>query len=447
MKRIKLFFLIILPIAASFLFPSGGQAKLSYDPYSKEPRYPESQDIEALKKQDQIRSILNLPSLPFRGLSYGTEKILNWAERTYLKRKIKWFWEDVLHENGIFPETRFSPRAFGIGAGSTIRFEKLLNLEERFPFLRLHGTGGATFRGDADVGASYELFQSSGWRLYHKGIFDFTHKENENFYGLGPRTSRGDGYSYEINTTLLEASAGFRPLKTVDVGTSFIYRHVTINNGDVRGAGNFENFSIGELPGVDGGQIITLKSFIEHDTRDVPDDPKSGGLQRFTLDFNRDMRHNDNYFKYHLELSQYFKLWSERRILALHFTGEHTKTVNHSSIPFFDMARLGGYGTQPRGSTTLRGYKYNRFFDKSSAVLNAEYRYNVWQYGNIGADWIFFTDIGKVFGDLHEFGIGGMRVSYGTGIRIKTERRVILSFQLAKSNEGTEFYVRTKTPF
>jgi hypothetical protein len=111
------------------------------------------------------------------------------------------------------------------------------------------------------------------------------------------------------------------------------------------------------------------------------------------------------------------------------------------------MARLGGYGIQPEGSATLRGFKYNRFFDKSSAVLNLEYRYNVWQYGNFGADWIFLVDMGKVFGDLHEFGIGGLKVGYGTGVRLKAHRRVFLSIELAKSNEEFTCYVRSKTSF
>jgi hypothetical protein len=148
-----------------------------------------------------------------------------------------------------------------------------------------------------------------------------------------------------------------------------------------------------------------------------------------------------------LELTQYFKLWSERRIFVANFTAEHLQDFDHSSLPFFELARLGGYGTQPEGSGTQRGYVYNRFFDKSDAVVNLEYRYNVWQYGDLGADWVLFTDIGKVFGELHEFGVGGMKVSYGTGIRIKSHRRVFLSLQLAHSNEGTEFYVKTKTPF
>ena len=76
-----------------------------------------------------------------------------------------------------------------------------------------------------------------------------------------------------------------------------------------------------------------------------------------------------------------------------------------------------------------------------------EYRYNVWQYGAFGSDWVFFADIGKVFGDFHEFGLGKVRVSYGTGIRFKAHRRVFLSLQIARSNEGTEAYLRTKTPF
>jgi len=121
--------------------------------------------------------------------------------------------------------------------------------------------------------------------------------------------------------------------------------------------------------------------------------------------------------------------------------------MNHSSIPFFDLAQVGGFGIQPSVSWTHRGFKTHRFYDTSSAVLNLEYRYNVWQYGDYGADWVFFSDLGKVFNELQAFGKGRVKVSYGTGVRIKAYRRVIFTFQLAHSNEGLRAYVRTKTAF
>ncbi len=430
-------------------FVSNASAELTYDPYSQEPKTPEAYNAELVKKGDTLYyGLLNLPTLPLRASSWGIEKGLNWIEQTHFPQKVQWFWEDVLHENGLYPEMRFSPGDWGFGGGGHVELMELARLDERIPFLKLQGKGGATIAGDYDFGGSYELSQSGGMRFYHRGIFDYTHKENEYFFGLGPRTSDADGINYVLQTAQLKAQAGFHPISSIDLGGEFSYRHVTVQDTDEDDVANInDRYNITTLQGLDGGQIVTVGGYLAHDTRDYVDDPTKGGLRSLRANFNRDTRHDDNYFKYALELSQYLRLWSDRRIFAAHFMAEHVQDIDNSSIPFFDMARVGGYGFQPEGSATNRGYTYNRFFDKSSAVLNLEYRYNVWQYGNFGGDWVFFTDLGKVFGDLHEFGKGGLKVSYGTGLRLKAHRRVFFSIQLAKSNEGTEVYVKTKTPF
>jgi len=447
MKRLLVFFFIPLILLSSRIFSAS--AEVNYDAYTQEPKTPEAYDAAQVKKGDTLYyGLFNLPTLPLRVSSWGVERTLNWVEQTHFPQKVEWLWEDVLHENGLYPETRFSPGNFGFGGGGHVELLELARLDEKIPFLKLQGKGGATIAGDYDFGGSYEVSQSTGFRFYHRGIFDYTHKENEYFFGLGPKTSDADGINYVINTAKLTAEVGFHPINSIDLGGEFSYRHVTVQNTHEDDVANInDRFNIGTLPGIDGGKIITVGTYVAHDTRDYPDDPSKGGLESFRFSFNRDTRHDDNYFKYSLELSHYLRLWSDRRILAARFTAQHIQDIDNSSIPFFDMARMGGYGTQPDGSETNRGYQYNRYFDKSSAVLNLEYRYNVWQYGSFAGDWVFFTDIGKVYGDLHEFGLGGLRVSYGTGLNLKAHRRVFFTIQLAKSGQGTELYVKTKSPF
>ena len=86
------------------------------------------------------------------------------------------------------------------------------------------------------------------------------------------------------------------------------------------------------------------------------------------------------YLKYEFEANKYFQAGSDRRIIAVNFYGEYNDELSGGYVPFYQMARLGGFGSPPHLSHTLRGYDFDRFFDNSLVLANLEYRYTVWEY-------------------------------------------------------------------
>jgi hypothetical protein len=153
------------------------------------------------------------------------------------------------------------------------------------------------------------------------------------------------------------------------------------------------------------------------------------------------------YFKYQLDMAKYLRLWSSRRVLVARLFAEHNDEVDHGNIPFYNMAKLGGAGTNVRDSETMRGYVYNRFFGESSLLLNMEYRYTVMEYKEFKLKTVFFNDLGQVFNEIHEFKFDDFRESYGVGFYLSYAKNTVLNLSVAHSNDGTEFYVKNKLAF
>ena len=146
-------------------------------------------------------------------------------------------------------------------------------------------------------------------------------------------------------------------------------------------------------------------------------------------------------------MAKYFRLWSPRRIFVARLFGEHNAELNHGTIPFYNLARLGGAGGNTRDSETMRGYSYNRFYGESALLLNLEYRYTVMEYKEFKGKVALFNDLGQVFGEIHQFDIADFRESYGVGFYLSYARNTLLNFSVAHSNDGTQFYIKNKLAF
>ncbi len=87
------------------------------------------------------------------------------------------------------------------------------------------------------------------------------------------------------------------------------------------------------------------------------------------------------------------------------------------------------------GNQSLRGYPQDRFLDKSSSLLNAEFRFPLWwRFGGIAG-----IDAGRVFSSLDKFTFDGWRVCPATGLRFYMDNFIVRA-DLGFSNETTGFY-------
>ncbi|MBI4550695.1 MAG: BamA/TamA family outer membrane protein [Candidatus Latescibacteria bacterium] len=146
--------------------------------------------------------------------------------------------------------------------------------------------------------------------------------------------------------------------------------------------------------------------------------------------------------RYTLTLYQTVPMFWGDRILVFRFVGSMVDPRGKRQIPFFVMPRLGG-------STTLRGYADLRFWDRNAVLLNAEYRYPLWDIGwnRTALDVIWFVDTGMVSPTGDGFALRALATDYGAGLRFRTKSGVLARLNVAHSPEMTRFSVKLESDF
>jgi hypothetical protein len=403
---------------------------------------------ETLAKESPWRKALELPPLPLDLVRYGLDKTIYAVDHYHIDDKLQWMYEEITNY-GIYPKLRGTASIAEVGAGVDVDFVKLARQKARFPYARLRGRldwiHSELFRVSSEVGID-KLHEVGPYGAFY---FNYEDRPEEDFFGIGPNTSLGDGTSFNSEITTLSLRGGYSFSLNTDLRTWVAYKNANITNGQDGGKGIIDLiFPAGSIPGLAGGEfLITGLEFI-HDTRDFPEDPHKGGFLNFKASYHEGVTGSDfGFFKYRGEIARFHELFSERQVLAVRFVGEHNDELNDRAVPFFEMARLGGYGVSPSLGDTHRGFQKNRFFGESNLLMNLEFRYVVWQYKDLSLDAVIFWDEGQVFNELSEFQFKDFRESIGGGFRFKVLRKSILSVEAARSDEGLEFYARADTPF
>jgi hypothetical protein len=421
--------------------PAVFSKELSYDRYA--PEYVEHYR-ESLVKKIASR-ILVYPLEPVR---WAMNKGAVVMEKHRVERKLEWLYARM-QDYGLTPDLNiFSATSWGLGVD--LNLIRLGRLGARYPNWIARGWFFWEYRMVLETGAEIGYDRIMETPFYVRGLFNYQHHPEERFFGIGPRTSRGDGCSYRYEATTLKPTVGFSPGPFFNWEAYFRYRNVNIANGKNKGMGVIDQvFQPRVMDGLSGDSLLSYGTEIKNDTRDQNENSTQGGLRRFGVSYNHAGGSSKaSYFKYEAEISQYQTLWSPQSVLAGRLYGEANSHTSGDYVPFYDLAKLGGYGSYPYvTSRTLRGYDFNRFTDKNSILLNLEYRYTIWQYRAFKADAVFFWDNGQVFSKISKFKLGNMRTSYGTGLRISMAGVIFLSTEIAHGAEGTSFYVKSTAPF
>jgi len=433
--------------AGFFLFLFWAGVLISYagekgpDVYA--PIYTEPLTAKSLK--DPVSRLIELP---FKAIKWPMDKGLVFTEEHRLDKKAKWIYTRMAEE-GIKPLAGGSENSLIPFYGAELNFMALLKQKEKYPdFVAtttiLHGPDSFFLVG-SEVGA-----QNLGGSGFHtSGLFQYDVRLEEPFYGIGPHTSRGDSTSFRMKTTQLGAVAGFSFSPTMDLSSAFSYKHVNIFNRAHDGKGDIRTIFAGQdIPGVNGEDLLGYELRFNRDTRDSQDQASKGSYQKLSFKFTDGTGSSSaRYFTYQLDAAKYFQLASPRRVLAARFFTEYNQKIDHGQVPFFEMVKLGSSGTFPSRSQTARGYVYNRFYGETAVLLNLEYRYTVMEYKEFKLKTAFFSDTGEVFSRYSKFRLKDLRESYGTGFYLSYTKNTLLAFSVAKSSEGTHFYIDNKIAF
>ncbi len=432
-KKYKLFTIVL----AGLLFASAAYAEnVSYDRYASV--YADRQERSLLSKVSS-----DFLTYPFELVRWPLNKTLVFAEKERLLSKGQWIYEKI-GDYGITPYIGL--RRYG----AEVDFIRLTRQKVRFPDLTLKGWYDS-YEGNMFAGSRIGMERILDTPLRTFATVEYSSRPEEHFYGIGPDTSKGEGTSYKMEQTLIETSLGYSKNPSFSADWKFFYKNVNITNGEDGGRGiidvTFPDTAF-TVPGLKGDELLGTGPELVYDTRNHQTSSSRGMYARAGYKYNEGLGSSDaRYFKAVLELSHYLPLGSERRVFVSHLYFEDNMALSGKQVPFYDMARLGGYGNHPSLSQTLRGYDDNRFYDRDALVLNFEYRYTIYEYRDFKADSFLFTDVGQVFRKPSRMQFQDFNASYGGGFRFSLLDHVLLSVELAHGDEGTSFYVKNRSPF
>ena len=389
-----------------------------------------------------------LIELPFKLIKWPMDKGLVFTEEHRLDKKAEWIYEESVRQ-GVKPLAGGSETSFIPFYGAELNLMSLSKQKEKHPDLLatttiLHGPTSFFLVG-SEIGAQ----QIGGSGFHASGFFQYDVREKEPFYGIGPKSSRGDSTSFRMKTTQLGAVAGLSFSPAIDLSSVFSYKNVNIFNRAHDGKGDIRTIFAGQnIPGVNGEDLLNYELVLNRDIRDSPDQATKGSYQRLSFKFTDGTGNSSaRYFTYLLDAAKYFQLASPRRIFVTRFFTEYNQKIDHGDVPFFEMAKLGSSGTFPSLSETSRAYVYNRFCGEGAILLNLEYRYTVMEYKEFKLKTAFFSDTGEVFSKINKVRLTDLRESYGIGFYLSYAKNTLLAFSVAHGNEGTRFYLDNKIAF
>jgi hypothetical protein len=334
----------------------------------------------------------------------------------------------------------------------------------RGPFLRIGGmpegqgfSGGPAFRystHDASLTVTSAVSIRRAWELAGRLEFPrpnpaidpapvfvsvgglYHQLPQEDFFGLGLQTTSAGRTSYLLDEGTVDVTAGVSPgrwltlsgtaeyrIERPAAGKDPIYPSIEAFYGDVDAPAFRTDL---DFVRVGGQAYINVAS--------APQGALVGGRYLFSLNRYLD-RTADRYTfnRWDIDLQQYVPIFTPARLIALRAHAAGVVADDGQEIPFYLQPALGG-------SHSIRGYRVQRFRDRNSLLLQAEYRFalNDFMTGAV------FYDTGKVAFDRDDlWNRDGLKDDYGFSLRFGFMAIAAMRAELVfGGDEGTVFALR-----
>jgi len=259
------------------------------------------------------------------------------------------------------------------------------------------------------------------------------------YYGAGPDSLKSGRSDYRLEDTSVEVQPGITPFRHVRAGLTGAFLKVNVGPGHAtRYISTERQFTPETTPGIDRQTSFWRGGgFLEYDWRNRDWAPTNGGKYsaEYTRYLDRDLNHF-SFFRLDFDAAQYFPLFNQTRVIALHGATSLTKTNGTQQVPFYLQPTLGG-------AETLRGYRTLRFYGDNSVLVNAEYYWEASPTFGVRA----FVDAGRVFDRWSQWNLHNAESDVGFGFAFRTESKVAFRLDTGFSHEGFQIWFRANNMF
>jgi hypothetical protein len=401
-------------VAAIALFLAGASPAPADPPSGRpevDPRRHPLADVP--KDRSATEHVLRFPAWlaerPFWALGRGLEGTLTWVEQ-----------KDVIGKLGRLPMWLYQrhlilgPSAQGTGAGTGLLFGTFAGAG---PVTAIATTDWTVREYQAHV---LELRAPLSGSADVQAFGRFDRRTRENFFGIGSASGEDDRTQYELDA----ASAGLALAWRTD-------------GWSVRADGGWSDFdpvedpvgdehpsTVQEFPGLPGESGATIVSGGVTVSADGLNHLAEASVHVF------DDADGDAYGfnRYVLTLYRAFPVFRGDRVLAFRVHGTVTDRHGGRTAPFWMLP-------EASARNGLRAYEALRFRDLDSVVMNAEYRFPVWDIGTAsgaGIEGVLFFDAGRVSSGIEDDLVWReLKSDAGFGLRARTRTAMLARLNAA----------------
>ncbi|HKL40844.1 MAG TPA: BamA/TamA family outer membrane protein [Cryomorphaceae bacterium] len=257
----------------------------------------------------------------------------------------------------------------------------------------------------------YSVFGELGWYRYNYFFFGIGNDQPEDFEEL-----------YGVDFPRIRLTAMKEVANNFYLGGRFILDDFTITELDPEG-----QLANRPISGNSGGLNTGLGLLFNYDNRDNYIETFKGWYAEVTFDLHGDYIGSDfDYTRIRLDFRKFFEM-SEKDHFALRFFSESID----GEAPFISQALLGG-------TQTMRGFYLGRYRDDHSAVVQGEYRKDLfWRFGAV-----VFAATGVVASEYAKLSAANLRYTYGAGLRFAIDPKDRINIRLDVGvGEEPNFYL------
>lgn len=261
-------------------------------------------------------------------------------------------------------------------------------------------------------------------------VIEYRDLPQERLYGLGGDSRLDNRTDFRLTEKRVQTELGWNLADELGLSFRGSFRNVETGPGTDASFPTVDQlFPADAVPGFRASfNYAGFGIALRWDRRDRPGYPRRGTL--LAGEFEQLLGVSDNapsYRRFSVEAHHFLPLPGyDHRLATRALVGwvDHDDSVR---LPFFSSRGLGG-------SRTLRSFPLNRFRGENIALATVEYRAAILPDR---LDAVLFWDTGGVYSHLRELDVRSLQHSFGAGIRLLRNDRILVRLDVARGSEGT----------